>query len=103
MAQDHATIGMEAGLRFELVEIAIEPLDQGARETDVDHGRVFAFGAPNATWHRNVPLCVVLWGTCQLRVAGKFVRKYTLSPNAFQDNALQRHHAKFSTTCWGTP
>jgi hypothetical protein len=32
-----------------------------------------------------------------LRVAGKSVRKYTLSPNPFQFNDLQWHQAKFST------
>jgi hypothetical protein len=37
------------------------------------------------------------------RVAGKFVRKYTLSPNPCQFNRLQRHYAKFSTRCCGTP
>ena len=37
------------------------------------------------------------------RVAGKFVRKYTLSSNAFRFNSVQGNYAKFSTRCCGMP
>ena len=42
-------------------------------------------------------------GYWQRRVAGKFVRKYTLSSNAFRFNSIQGNYAKFSTRCCGTP
>ena len=37
------------------------------------------------------------------RVAGKSVRKYTLSSNPFQFNRVQGNYAKFSTRCCGIP
>ena len=37
------------------------------------------------------------------RVAGKFVRNYTLSSNPFQFNRVQANYAKFSTRCCGIP
>jgi site-specific recombinase XerD len=39
----------------------------------------------------------------RLRVAGKFVRKYTRSSNPFQFNRVQENYAKFSTRCCGIP
>ena len=42
-------------------------------------------------------------GFCLSRVAGKSVRKYTLSSNPFQFNRVQENYAKFSTRCCGIP
>jgi len=39
----------------------------------------------------------------RMRVAGIFVRKYTLSSNPFQFNRIQGNYAKFSTRCCGIP
>jgi predicted ATPase len=41
--------------------------------------------------------------TAEERVAGKSVRKYTLSSNPFQFNRVQGNYAKFSTRCCGIP
>jgi hypothetical protein len=39
----------------------------------------------------------------RIRVAGKFVRKYTLSSNSFWSNSIQGNYAKFFTRCCGMP
>ena len=35
VAQDHATMGVQTSLHFQLIEVAIKPLDEGDRETDI--------------------------------------------------------------------
>jgi len=50
-----------------------------------------------------VPRVGVLGERSPTRVAGIFVRKYTLSSNPFQFNRIQGNYAKFSTRCCGIP
>jgi hypothetical protein len=56
VAEDPTTVGRQAGLRFSLVKIAIEPWHQGDRQTDMHDGRVVALRATDATRHRSIPL-----------------------------------------------
>jgi hypothetical protein len=48
-------------------------------------------------------ICILSGITELPRVAGKSVRKYTLSSNPFQCNRVQGNYAKFSTRCCGIP
>jgi radical SAM superfamily enzyme YgiQ (UPF0313 family) len=82
VAEDHELLELFQQANFTLLYIGIEsPNVESLQETKKNQNLRF-------------PL---------LRVAGKSVRKYTLSSNPFQFNRVQGNYAKFSTRCCGIP